>query len=264
MALFLLRLTLVLYALASLAAFAALLHRRGAWERLLPVLIATGCAAHLGALIARGAETSRCPLHTSGEVVSFLSLAGVLIFLLGFYRRGQRALAIVLLPLGLVLAFVSNLLPAETLPVAGSGLDRLLILHVAVSTLGAAALLMTFAGSVLYLWQERTLKRKEGASLLRLRLPALETCDKLAYGALVPGFLLMTAGIVTGALWNASSPARAFWIWEQRETLALVAWAIFASLICARLVAGWRGRKAAYLGLVGVAVLLLRMVGLTP
>lgn len=258
-----LRLTLGVYLAATLAAFAALLGQRGLWARVVPGLIGAGCATHLTALVARGVLTGRCPLHTSGEVVSFLSLAGMLIFLLGFYRRGLQVLSVVVLPLALVLAFVSNLLPAETLPVAGQGLDHLLTVHVAISALGAAALFLPFAGSLLYLWQEHALKRKGGARVLRLRLPALETCDSLVYGSLVLGFLLLTLSIITGALWKASSPRQAFWLWEQGETLALLAWGIFGALLAARLVAGWRGRKAAYWVLAGVTALLLRMVGLS-
>lgn len=263
MGLILLRLTLAMYLAATLAAGAAVLGRRRLWDRVVPGLMAAGCAFHLGAVLARSVAVGRCPLHTTGEVVSLLSLLGMLIFLIGFYRRGMQTLSLVLLPLAMVLAFISNLLPAGTLPVTGRSLDHLLTLHVAVSTLGVAALFLTFAGSVLYLWQERALKRKGGAALLRLRLPPLEACDALVYGTLVLGFLLMTLGIVTGALWKVSSPSHAFWLWEKRETLSLLAWAIFGTLIGARILAGWRGRKAAYLALAGVTAVLLRMMGLS-
>ena len=265
MGLLFLRLTLGLYLAATLAAFAALLGRREWWRRLVPALIGSACAAHLAALVARSVATARCPLHNTPEIVSFLSLTAMLIFLLGLYRRGLQALAVVLLPLAMVLAFVSNLLPAETLPVSGPAVDRLLTFHVAISTLGVAALFLTLAASLLYLWQERALKHNRGAAVLRLRLPALQTCDSLLYGSMVLGFLLLTLAVVTGAvwLWKTSPPQRSFWLWDPRETLALVAWAIFGTLIAARLVAGWRGRRAAYLVILGVAVVLLRMLGLT-
>lgn len=264
MGLLFLRLTLALYSTATLAAFAAVLGRRRWWDRIVPGLIGAGCVTHLAALGLRGIELGHCPLHTTGEIVSFLSLTGMLIFLFGFYRRGLQVLAVVLLPLSLVLAVVSNLLPAQTLHLEGSSLDRLLTFHVAFSTLGVAALFVTFAASLLYLWQERALKQKSGAALLRLRLPALETCDSLIHGTLVSGFLLMTLAIITGSLWKASTLSGTFWLWERRESLALLAWAIFGALIIGRLLVGWRGRKVAYLVIVGVVIVVLRMVGLTP
>jgi ABC-type uncharacterized transport system permease subunit len=264
MGLLFLRLTLALYFTATLAAFVAILGRRRWWDRIVPALIGAGCIMHLAALVCRGIELGHCPLHTTGEIVSFLSLAGMLIFLFGFYRRGMQVLAVVLLPLSLVLAVISNLLPTQTLRLEGSSLDRLLTFHVAFSTLGVAALFLTLAASLIYLWQERALKQKSGASLLRLRLPALDTCDSLIYGTLVTGFLLMTLAIITGSLWKASTPDSTFWLWEKREILALLAWVIFGSLIAGRLLAGWRGRKAAYLVIVGVVAVLLRMLGLTP
>ncbi len=263
MDLLLLRLTLALYLVAALASFAAVWWRQSLWGRVVPALIGAGCASHLCALLARGVATGHCPLHTPGEVVSLLALAGMLIFLLGFYRRGLQVLSVVLLPLAMVLALVSNLLPAEAVPVAGRGADGLRMMHVAVSALAAALLFVPFAGALLYLWQERALKRKGGATVLRLRLPPLEACDALIYGSLLLCFLLLTLSIVTGAAWKAASPRHTFWLWEQRETLALLAWAIFGALLGARLLAGWRGRKAAYWVLAGVTAVLLRMVGLS-
>ncbi|MEE9218825.1 MAG: cytochrome c biogenesis protein CcsA [Acidobacteriota bacterium] len=261
----LLRLTLVFYFLAALSAFVAVLGRPRWWRYLVPSLIGAGCATHIGALSSRALELGHCPLHTTGEVVSFLSLAGMLIYLLGFYGRGWQTLSVVLLPLSLVLAVVSNLLPAQALLVSAPGLERLLMtLHIGVSTLGVAALFLTLGASLLYLWQEWALKHKSGATVLRLSLPSLETCDSIVYRSLVLGFMLMTLGILTVAMAQAMSPSNSMFLWNRRETFALLAWAIFAVLLTGRLLAGWRGRKAAYLVIVGVAAVLLRMVGLSP
>lgn len=261
MDLLLLRLAMALYAAATAAAAGAVLGRRRRWAGALPYLIGAGCAAHLGAIMARVAVTGLCPLHTSGDIVSFLTLAGVLIYLGGFYRRGLQALSIFLLPLALALTAASRFLPAAAPALGEEGTRRLLTMHVGLSALGAAALFLSFAGSLLYLWQERALKSKGGARILSLRLPALERLDGLVFGTLSAGFALMTLALVTGGMWEAHAVVAAPQRWQERETLALLAWAIFGGIIVARLAAGWRGRRPAYLTVAGVAALLLRMLG---
>ncbi|WP_197460557.1 cytochrome c biogenesis protein CcsA, partial [Thermodesulfatator autotrophicus] len=42
-----------------------------------------------------------------------------------------------------------------------------------------------------------------------------------------------------------------YWSWDPKETWSLIMWLIYAALIHERLVVGWRGRKAAWLSLVG-------------
>jgi ABC-type uncharacterized transport system permease subunit len=261
MDLLLLRLTLALYAAATAAAAATVLGRRRRWAVALPYLIGAACAAHLGAIMARVAATGLCPLHTSGDIVSFVTLAGVLIYLAGFYQRGLQALSIFLLPLALALTIASRFLPQVAPALGEEGMRRLLVTHVGLSALGTAALSLTFAGSLLYLWQERALKTKGGARILSLRLPALERLDGLVFHTLSAGFALMTLALITGGMWEAHAVVPAPQRWQERETLALVAWAIFGAIIIARLAAGWRGRRSAYLTLAGVAALLLRMLG---
>jgi len=106
---------------------------------------------------------------------------------------------------------------------------------------------------VLYLIQERELKAKR---VFHNRLPSLEICDDLAYRSLAIGFPLMTLGILSGALW-AQQQWGAGWIGDSKILLAFLTWLIYLLLINYRLIAGWRGKKAAYMvvaGFVGVLV----------
>src|SRR4029079_7278329 len=91
------------------------------------------------------------------------------------------------------------------------------------------------------------------------RLPSLETLDQLNYRALSWGFPLLTLGIVTGALWGKHSWGH-FWSWEEREVFSLILWLLYAGLLQARLVAGWRGRRLATVTIIGFAVVLVSFV----
>jgi ABC-type transport system involved in cytochrome c biogenesis permease subunit len=110
----------------------------------------------------------------------------------------------------------------------------------------------------MYLLQERHIKRKNFGFLYE-RLPSLERLDSIAHYCLMSGFPLMTAGLITGFAYAAivwHSP----WNWDPKEILSLVTWIIYAVLVHERLAVGWRGRRAAWLSILGFSAILLTFV----
>ena len=67
------------------------------------------------------------------------------------------------------------------------------------------------------------------------------------------GFGFLTLAIVTGFLWNHSLHGR-YWTGDPKEWAALVAWLIYVAILVARWRGGWGGRRAAWLGIAGFAV----------
>jgi cytochrome c-type biogenesis protein CcsB len=131
--------------------------------------------------------------------------------------------------------------------------------HVAAALLGNATFALAFLGGILYLIQERQLKGKKFGFFYK-RLPSLETLDALNYYCINIGFILLTLGIITGSLY-AQYTLGAFWQWDPKETMTLVAWLLYAGLFHARLLKGWRGRRAALLAIAGFAVLMVTFLG---
>ena len=111
---------------------------------------------------------------------------------------------------------------------------------------GFAGLLLAAAMAVLYLWQERRLKRHE-RTVLRVRVPALEALDRLAARTVLGSLVVLTLGIGVGA---ASFERGDF---DAAMAVTLAIWATYASLLVLRH-EGWRGRRAALLNLAGFAL----------
>ena len=258
--LLLLRVALALYALGCVAAYLPFSLGRLRLMRLTPWLTGAGGVAHSGALVALGLRLDRCPLGTLPEVLSFLAWTAVWVYLGVFWRYRLEVLHLIIPPLILVVLFVSGLLPEELLPVADPYRATLLLrFHITVIVLGVAALFITFAASLVYVLVDRALKAKRpGAPFVRW--PSLERCDRIGRASLLWAFPLLTLGIITGALVSVSRVGT-FWSWNQRETLAVLAWIILGAVLLARLGWGWRGRKAAILTIVGFAAVFLRMLG---
>jgi ABC-type transport system involved in cytochrome c biogenesis permease subunit len=85
-------------------------------------------------------------------------------------------------------------------------------------------------------------------------MPSLEKLDRINYRLLGWGFVMLSLGIVSGALWAEPTWGH-FWSWEPRESWSLITWLLYAGLLESRVAAGWRGRRAAALTLAVFTVL---------
>jgi cytochrome c-type biogenesis protein CcsB len=83
-------------------------------------------------------------------------------------------------------------------------------------------------------------------------LPPSRTLDMLAYRTAAFGFPIWTFAIIAGAIWAQSAWGR-YWGWDPKETWSFIIWVVYAAYLHARATAGWRGRAAAWVSLVGLA-----------
>lgn len=132
-------------------------------------------------------------------------------------------------------------------------------IHVPVMFLSYAAFAVAFGVGLAYLVQEYQIKSKK-PSEMSYRLPPLEDLDRLIYRIIAVAFPILTLGVMLGARWAYDAWGR-YWGWDAKETWAFITWLIYAVYLHMRLVAGWRGRKTAYMSLIGFAVVMFTYVG---
>lgn len=131
----------------------------------------------------------------------------------------------------------------------------LLPLHISVALLGIAAFAAAAGVAFMYLLMERQVKGKK-FGLLFSRLPSLHVLDELNRKLVVAGFIALSVTLVTGAFF-VSSATGFFWAWQPKEIATVVAWVVFASLLNARVFAGWQGKRVAMLTMAGFCILLV-------
>ena len=91
------------------------------------------------------------------------------------------------------------------------------------------------------------------------RLPVL---DRVAYRLHAFGFPIWTfAALVAGPIWAEYAWGR-YWNWDPKEVWAFITWVVYAAYLHARATAGWSGKAAAMIALVGFATLLFNFVGI--
>lgn len=248
---------LTAYIIATGLSFAYLVGRREGFWRSSVLVTQAGWVCHTVALAVRAVELGRAPLATLPETVSLVIWVVVLLELWAERQYQIKALSAFVLPVVLMLGLA---LPTglRTLVLAPSGPRSAWIwIHVALALLGLAALVLNFAGAVMYVLQERQLKaRRPGA--FYYRLPPLETLDRLTYRALTIGFPFLTAGLLLGALWAGASAGR-FVTFDPLTVFSIVMWIVYAVTLSGRAIGAWRGRRAAYFAILGFCALLVSL-----
>lgn len=217
--------------------------------------------AHVGAVLQQGRLTGQFPLSNVAEYLLLLGLAVMTLHLVIWFVWRVHAAGLLLPPLVALAGFIAmTLLSADATPRAGRP-EGLFLFHTTVSTLGMATLCVALAMSLIFLIQDRALKSHRTMRVLE-RLPSLDRCDQIGFQALVIGFVLLTVGIVTGLIVNASVHDR-IWVPGAKQLFPMLAWAVFAVVLAGRYRAGLRGRTSAYWTITGVTLGLLSVVGMT-
>ena len=87
-----------------------------------------------------------------------------------------------------------------------------------------------------------------------------ERLEEVNYQAVVVGFPMLTAGILTGAVW-AHYAWGSYWSWDPKETWSLITWIVYALFLHARFTAGWKGRRIALLSIAGFVSVIFTYLG---
>ena len=85
--------------------------------------------------------------------------------------------------------------------------------------------------------------------------------EEVGHRFAMTGFLLLTLAIVAGSFF-ARQTWGAWWSWDPKQCWTLMTWLFFAGILHARITIGWRGRRAAWMTVVAVFLVLVAMVGL--
>lgn len=196
------------------------------------------------------------PLESIHFALSAASWVAVVTFLFVGRKRQLDALGLFVGPFALAFLIASQVV-GVTRP--APGLSRVLLsLHVTANLLGLGFVFLAAGAATLYLYVERSLKRKR-KGVLRGRLPSLDTLDFFGYRLLLIGFPLLSFGVVTGGMFFSELGVTSH-ISLLRAVLGYATWIVVLAVLLLRVLSGWRGRKAAYGVLTGGLFLGLLLV----
>ena len=223
---------------------------------------AVGAVVHAGVLVTRGMAADRLPWGNMYEFATAVVLVGVVVYLVLAVRvPAVRDIgAFVLAPVVLGLVATGLFLYTETGPLVAALRSSWLAVHVSTAILGFGIFFVSGIASVLYLLRLRSdAHGAEAEGSFLSRLPNAVTLDRVAHRTAVFGFPIWTFAVIAGAIWAESAWGR-YWGWDPKETWAFIAWVVYAGYLHARTTAGWRGRPAAWVNVVGLVVMVFNLL----
>jgi cytochrome c-type biogenesis protein CcsB len=259
MGVILFELSLTLYFSATILSVVELFKGSKATSTAILILAIAGFAMQTGSIIFRYSNAGHLPISSLYDATSFFSWCIVLIFFYLEYRYRLDLLGPFTMPIVFILILSSSMFPREIKPLSPVLQSYWLGIHTFLAFLGNAAFAMAFGIGIMYLIQEHHLKSKRLCGLFQ-RLPSLQILDEVNYKLITLGFPLLTLAIITGAIW-AESAWGSYWRWDPKEVWSLITWLIYALVLHVRLTAGWRGRKAAILSIMGFISVLFTFFG---
>lgn len=133
------------------------------------------------------------------------------------------------------------------------------VFHTLVTYLGLLGCGLGAAGGAMYLFVQARVKAKTDLTQVN-PLASLETLETLIIRAATLGFVLLTLSLVSGLIIvtqaeQATSLGKAWWV-SPKAWLSASAWLVYAVLMNARSSSTFRGRRAAWLAIAGLVLVL--------
>jgi len=213
-------------------------------------------AVHTTAIILRWVASyeqgyGHAPFSNLFESLVFFAWTITLIYLIIENKTRMKVIGAYAMPLAFFAMLYALKLDPAIKPLMPALKSNWLIAHVIACFLGYAGFAVSAALSLMYLVTKQENDPKSKRALL---------LDELIYQTVVVGFILLTAGIVTGSIW-ANSAWGTYWSWDPKETWSLITWLVYAAMLHSRYMRGWQGRRLAWFSLIGFGCVLFTYFG---
>jgi cytochrome c-type biogenesis protein CcsB len=234
------------------------------------VLTVVGALLHLGVLVTRGIAAERVPWGNMYEFAVSVCLIAVVCWLWVVSRARRGAVrhlgAFVMLPVVLLLGLAGTVLYTRVAPLVPALNSYWLKIHVSAAAIATGVFLVSFATGVLYLLRDAYDRAEAAGRVARFpaslggRLPAADALERVTFRVTAFAFPIWTFAIIAGAIWAEAAWSR-YWGWDPKETWAFISWVVYAAYLHARATAGWRGRRAVWIVVLGWVTMMVNLFG---
>lgn len=220
-----------------------------------------GLIANTGALVLRAIITGRAPFSNMYEYSTSFAWGIAAIYLYAEFRYKLKVVGAFVLPLALILIASTLMLKLPTEPgnLPPALQSNWLTFHVIVAVFAYGAYAFSCGLAIIYLWKE-SMEKNKSKSFFNRELPAANILDELSYRFIAFAFPFISLVIITGAIWAEYAWGR-YWSWDPKETWSLITWLVYSAYLHARFTYGWKGRRAAWMAVIGFFTVLFTYFG---
>ena len=191
------------------------------------------------------------PLSNMYESLVFFSWSIALLYLVVEFVYKNRIIGAFAVPFAFGSMAYASLSPefsTAITPLVPALQSNWLIAHVFTCFIGYAAFAVSCGTGIMYL--VKSLDKGDSPKSLLATLPSLKVIDDITHKIILFGFIWLSGGIISGAVW-ANSAWGTYWSWDPKETWSLITWFIYASALHARFTRGWGGKRIAWIAIIG-------------
>ncbi len=237
---------------ALIVAFVGLLNKREIVGRIGFGVNILAVAALTVYIVMRWMAAGRAPFSNMFESLVLFAWT-ILVVYIFVYKKLKLPIVTAALSLMVVLTLAyATTFGADIRPLVPALQSNWLTVHVFTCFLGYGGFAVSFIAAISYVIASRENSKA-----------AYETKDSLEVvmaKTVAFGFLFLTVGIMTGAVW-ANSAWGTYWSWDPKETWSLVTWLVYAGFLHCRFIKGWRGQKSAWMSILGFISVLFTYFG---
>lgn len=211
---------------------------------------------HTLALVARTIGAGRVPLTNQYEFATSFAWGIALCFIFFEKKYDFRAMGTFVTPLIFIIIGYAAMQNKGVRPLMPALQSNWLTIHVATAVISYGSFGVACGVSGMYLLREKFFKDE----FFVKHIPSLEKLDIISYRTISLGYLFLTIVMVTGAIWAERAWGR-YWAWDPKETWSFITWVIYSIYLHARIVKGWKGRRAALFSVIGFICVLFTYIG---
>jgi cytochrome c-type biogenesis protein CcsB len=203
------------------------------------------------------------PLTNMFESLVFFAWCIGLFYLFMEYKFKNHVIGAFVMPFAfaaMAYASFAKGINQEISPLVPALQSNWLIAHVMTCFIGYGAFAMAAGLGIMYLLKKYANDKKLSEQTLLGSLPELRFIDDMTYKTIVFGFLWLSAGIITGAIW-ANEAWGTYWSWDPKETWSIITWFLYALTLHARFTRGWSGSRIAWLAILGFGSVIFTYFG---
>jgi cytochrome c-type biogenesis protein CcsB len=245
-------LSLAGYLTALLFSTASLFSKKGWFASSATVFLAMGVAVQTVYMAARWYSAGRAPFSNMFESMVLFAWAMVVVYLALRIRIRIPVLGAATALLAVVTLAYASTYETKIQPLMPALRSNWLTFHVFTAFLGYGGFAIAALTGVGYLIASRN-----GS---RVQVETTAALDAATAKTIAFGFLFLTVGIITGAVW-ANSAWGTYWSWDPKETWSLITWFIYAVFLHCRFMRGWKGKRAAWISILGFASVIFTYYG---
>ena len=204
------------------------------------------------------------PLTNMYESLIFFAWAIIITSLAIEWKFNLRIIGAFAVPfavLAMAYASISGNISKGIGPLVPALQSNWLVAHVITCFVGYSAFTVAAALGIMYL--TKSTGEFRGTNKNRRpqeTLPALRQIEDIIHKTMIFGFIWLTSGIITGAVW-ANTAWGTYWSWDPKETWSLITWFIYAITLHARYTRGWGGKLVAWMAILGFFLVIFTYYG---